>query len=280
MKGHQKIIFILLAFIVSSLQSIAQEATNTTAIKSKPFISGITYEINSKELGEKRLLNIYLPTGYKKDSMTKFPVIYLLDGSVGEDFLHITGLVEFMSMYQIMPRSIVVGIANVDRKRDFTHPSTDQRDLKGLPTSGGSARFIKFLEKEVQPFVEGNYRTAQKTIIGQSLGGLLATEILLKKPSLFDDYIIVSPSLWWNNESLALSAYDLLKQHSNLWKNVYLSIGSEGKQMQSGFDKLLEALKKIESKDLKIHHAPFPKETHATILHRSVYRAFELLNEK
>ena len=65
------------------------------------------------------------------------------------------------------------------------------------------------IEKELQPYIETKYKTNNdKTIIGQSLGGLFATEVLLKKPTLFNKYIIISPSLWWDNGSL-------LNQNSN-----------------------------------------------------------------
>src|SRR5690606_8834222 len=98
---------------------------------------------------EDRLLNIYLPNGYDKEKV--YPVIYLLDGSADEDFLHIVGLVQFFNLQLKMPDCIVVGIANVDRKRDFTF-KTDLEDLKtAYPTTGGSASFIGFIEKELQP---------------------------------------------------------------------------------------------------------------------------------
>src|ERR1700709_1382563 len=92
----------------------------------KPFILGVIDEIQSKELAEKRILNIYLPEGYNPNDTTKYPVIYLLDGSADEDFIHVVGLVQFNSFPWInrVPPSIVVGIANVNRKRDFTFPST------------------------------------------------------------------------------------------------------------------------------------------------------------
>lgn len=103
----------------------------------------------------------------------------------------------------MIPESIVVGIGNVDRKRDFTYPFQNELDLKEFPTSGKSEKFISFLEKELQPFIDSTYKTMEmKTIIGQSLGGLLVTKILFKKPELFNNYIIVSPSLWWDDEKL------------------------------------------------------------------------------
>src|SRR6185437_12342755 len=138
---------------------------------SKPFVLGVIDEMDSKELGEKRILNIYLPEGYNKEDTIKYPVIYLLDGSADEDFIHIVGLVQFNSFEWVnrVPKSIVVGIANVDRRRDFTFPTTIAEDKKAYPTTGHSDKFIRFLENELQPFIEKKYKTNNsRTIIGES----------------------------------------------------------------------------------------------------------------
>ncbi len=236
-------------------------------------------DLKSKELGEQRILNIYLPDGYQKSDTGKYPVIYLLDGSVNEDFVHIAGLVQFMNMIQAMPASIIVGIANVDRKRDFTFPTSIAQDLKSYPTTGKSAKFISFLEHELQPYITKNYRTnGHKTIIGQSLGGLLATEVLVNKPHLFNDYIIVSPSLWWNDESLLADAKKLVNTKKYDSIRVVVSVGNEGKVMEDDAATLVRILKGTSSHWPKVIEVPQPGENHATILHRAVYRALEVLN--
>lgn len=200
-----KILIIFLTLSFFTFPAFAQTNNPKSAENSKPFILGVIDEIQSVELAEKRILNIYLPEGYEKDGASKYPVIYLLDGSADEDFIHVVGLVQFNNFSWIdrVPKSIVVGIANVDRRRDFTFPTTVEEEKKKFPSTGHSNKFIAFIEKELQPFIEKKYRTnSSKMIIGQSLGGLLATEILFKKPMLFDKYIIISPSLWWDNGSL------------------------------------------------------------------------------
>jgi uncharacterized protein len=273
---HMKIISIILL----SLMLLADVASGQVRAGTKPFVLGITDSFRSEQLGETRVLNVYLPEGYESDTKMKFPVIYLLDGSANEDFIHVVGLVQFLKMIEVMPSTIVVGIANVDRKRDFTFPTKVQKDLEAYPTTGGSARFIQFVEKELQPYVEQHYRvSAQKTIIGQSLGGLIATEILLKKPNLFTNYIIVSPSLWWNNESLLETAPSLLKNGLPGNMKVYISAGTEGEQMKNDVEKLTGLLRKNAPKTELIYY-PMPEESHLTILHRSVYKALELLNKK
>ena len=103
-------LYILLSCLLLSSVLVAQNTDNK-----KPFVLGEIVEIPSVQLGEKRLLNIYLPEGYAENDTAKYPVIYLLDGSADEDFIHITGLVQFLnfSWINILPKSIVVGIANV-----------------------------------------------------------------------------------------------------------------------------------------------------------------------
>jgi uncharacterized protein len=246
----------------------------------KPFVLGVIDTIESQSLGETRTLNIYLPTGYSKDSMANYPVIYLLDGSADEDFIHVTGLVQFATFpwVNLMPKSIVVGIANVDRKRDFTYPTTISQDKKDFPTTGHSQAFITFLEKELQPYIQKNYSTnPSKTLIGQSLGGLLATEILYKKPTLFSQYIIISPSLWWDNESLLTNRAAFLEPTFKQPTSVYVGVGKEGKQMEEGAKKLTQILRKASPAAMKVYFHYFDQQNHATIFHQAVYDAIEQL---
>ena len=251
-------------------------AFTLNAQTAKPFSIGEIKTIKSTILAENRTLNIYLPNGY--NSKAKYPVIYLLDGSANEDFLHIVGLVQFYNMTFNMPKTIIVGIANVDRKRDFTHPTKNAELKKTYPTTGGSAKFIYFIEKELQPYIKANYKINDSSyLVGQSLGGLIATEILLKKPDLFSHYIIVSPSLWWDDGALLKQAPALLNGQTDNKKWVYVSVGTEGKEMEEGAAGLVKALQNSGKKKMKIDFVTLPKENHATILHNSVYEALKIL---
>ncbi len=248
---------------------------------------GVIDEIESHELSEKRILNIYLPEGYNFADTIKYPVVYLLDGSADEDFIHIVGLYQFNNFPWInrVPKSIIVGIATVDRKRDFTFPTAITEDLKKYPTSGKSEKFIKFIEKELQPYMEKKYKTnAEKTIIGQSLGGLLATEILFKNPTLFNKYIIISPSLWWNNGSLLNIRSELLQKIFRDKIDIYIGVGKEGltptdnpKVMEVDANLLAEKIKNSESKSVNVYFDYLPQENHATVSHQAVFNALRLL---
>lgn len=254
---------------------------------SKPFVLGVIEEIASTELSEKRILNIYLPAGYSKTDTIRYPVTYLLDGSADEDFIHVAGLFQFNNFEWInrVPKSIVVGIATVDRRRDFTFPTTIVSDKKRYPTSGYSYKFINFLEKELQPFIEKKYRANNmKTIIGQSLGGLLATEILLKKPMLFSKYIIISPSLWWDNGSLLKIAPEILQDAFSQKTDIYIGVGKEGLTpgdpphvMEVDANILAENCKKTKSKKVSVYLDYLPQEGHATIAHQAIFNALRIL---
>ena len=250
----------------------------------KPFILGVIDELYSKELSENRILNIYLPEGYDKSGAERYPVTYLLDGSADEDFIHVTGLYQFCSFEWVnqAPKSIVVGIATVDRRRDFTFPTTIGSDREKYPTSGQSDKFIAFIEKELQPYIEKNYKAAAaRTLIGQSLGGLLATEILLTKPHLFNNYIIISPSIWWDNGSIL----DKPAIQPAISTQVYIGVGDEGptptaipRIMQDDAKLLAEKLMKI--KNIKVYFDYLPKENHATIAHQAIMNALKMIYRK
>ncbi|MEK0397284.1 alpha/beta hydrolase-fold protein, partial [Lactobacillus delbrueckii] len=56
---------------------------------------------------------------------------------------------------------------------------------------------------ELMPAVKARYRTTNETaIIGESLAGLFVMETLFQTPELFDTYIAIDPSVWWNHEYL------------------------------------------------------------------------------
>lgn len=280
--------FILICFCSIAFGPVFAQTNNSKQQdKSKPFVLGVIDEIQSTVLAEKRILNIYLPEGYNQNDAKKYPVIYLLDGSADEDFIHIVGLVQFNSFEWInqVPKSIVVGIATVDRRRDFTFQTSIKDDAIKYPTTGHSNQFISFIEKELQPYIEAKYHSnTDKTIIGQSLGGLLASEILLTKPGLFSRYIIVSPSLWWNNGSLLNANVSSLNQTIKQQTDIYIGVGKEGltptaipRVMEVDANLLVEKIRGIKSKLVKVNYDYLPQEDHATIMHQAVLNAFKLL---
>jgi predicted alpha/beta superfamily hydrolase len=277
-------IFIFLLFVNSSFAQITDNG--------QPIVLGITEKLKSTELNETRTINIYLPEGYDKNNSTKYPVIYILDGGVEEDFIHITGIVRYNTQSWIarFPKSIVVGIENTNRKRDFTFsvPNLDFVEKTGFkkknfPQYGESDKYIAFLEKELQPYIDKKFNTDNhKTVIGESLAGLLATEILLKHRNLFDNYIIIAPSLWWGDQSLLAEAPNLLKAKDNKSVQVYIAAcdKEEDKTMYDVAVSLSETLKQNGGNNTKVYYDYVQNEIHTTIIHQAVYNAFKAFYPK
>ncbi|HJT75352.1 MAG TPA: alpha/beta hydrolase-fold protein [Chitinophaga sp.] len=248
---------------------------------------GIKDSVRSVVLSEKRMLNVYLPEGYHESDTTKYQVIYLLDGGMEEDFIHIAGLVQFNTLPWIkrIPPSIVVGIVNKDRKRDFTFPTTIAEDKARYPTAGGSGKFIAFLERELVPYIQEKYRTSgAKVLVGQSLGGLLATEVLIENPYLFDKYVIISPSLWWDNGSLLKRQMVVAVSPPTTDIGVYIGVGKEGLApgtvphvMEVDANLLSEKISRLQNKRIHLEFDYLPEEDHATVTHQAVFNAFRKL---
>jgi predicted alpha/beta superfamily hydrolase len=269
-----RVVSIILIFL-SYVQLRAQETV--------PLVLGEQRKFESKILHETRIINIYLPEDYQETDTTHYPVIYILDGGIEEDFIHLVGLVRFNTQPWIarFPRSIVVGIENTKRRRDFTFEVASLDFLKEMDVSpeqfkehGGSASYISFLERELKPSIDSIYRTSgENTVIGESLGGLLATEILLKHTDLFSNYIISSPSLWWGNESLLETA-----ENSTLDDvNVYIGAcqKKEEPRMYRDAKKLAKLLKKKSASSCRNYFDYMPEELHSAVLHQAVYNAFK-----
>ena len=270
-----KVFFFLISF-ATCFQLMAQETVT--------LILGEQRTIDSKFLNETRTINIYLPEDYHENDTTDYPVIYILDGGMEEDFIHLVGLVRFNTQPWIarFPRSIVVGIENTKRRRDFTFEvgSLDFLEDMDIPKEqfaeyGGSEYYISFLEHELRKNIDSLYRTSgENMVIGESLGGLLATEILLEHTDLFSRYIISSPSLWWGGESLLEAA-----EHS-LIDSVTVYIGAcqkkEEPRMYSDAKKLAKILQKKSGLSNKVYFNYMPDELHSTLLHQAVYNALQI----
>jgi predicted alpha/beta superfamily hydrolase len=127
MNAHRPMRIALLALFLVATTARAQRSAHAPAQRvgsPQPYTIGVIETLHSTILGEDRVLNIHLPPGYAADTVANYPVIFLLDGSAEEDFVHVVGGLQFASYpwIQWVPPSIVVGIANVDRRRDLTFP--------------------------------------------------------------------------------------------------------------------------------------------------------------
>ena len=191
-----------------------------------PITIGTSQTVDSKALRETRTINVVLPASYDKATTRRYPVIYLIDGGVDQDLLHVAGVVQLGSILGRMGEAIIVGIETRDRRRELVGKTTDPELLKKYPTAGASAAFRAFLRDEVKPLVERQYRTSGKgVVIGESLAGLFIVETYMAEPGLFDGYAAIDPSLWWDKEALSKRAGTVGAAHRG--KRLYVALAKE-----------------------------------------------------
>src|SRR5215217_7171955 len=121
----------------------------SAADKPKPLVVGETFTIHSRILNEKRRINVYQPPGHTQPGSARVPVLYMPDGGMAEDFLHIAGLVQISVTNETMRPFLLVGIENTQRRRDLTGPTDNENDKKIAPRVGGSELFRHFIRDEL-----------------------------------------------------------------------------------------------------------------------------------
>jgi predicted alpha/beta superfamily hydrolase len=232
-----------------------------------PLVIGESFTLDSKVLNETRRINVYFPPGHAASSGARLPALYMPYGGLAEDFLHIAGLVQVGVSNGTMRPFLLVGIENTERRRDMTGPTENAEDKKIAPRVGGSKAFRTFLRDELMPRVKGRYRTTAETaIIGESLAGLFVVETFLLEPDLFDTYIAVDPSLWWNDQKLVADAGKQLRARPTLKKVLYLAWSSEEK-VPGVAQRFVDALERSAPAGVRWRSVKMPEEKHATIYH-------------
>ncbi|MBX7219250.1 MAG: alpha/beta hydrolase [Blastocatellia bacterium] len=260
---------LLFSLVVPFLNVPAETMNQTT-----PLVMGETFTIDSKILGETRRINVYFPPGYKETPEARVPVLYMPDGGMAEDFLHVAGLVQVSVGNGTMRPFLLVGIENTQRRRDMTGPTEDPEDKKIAPRVGGAAAFRKFIRAELMPQVKTRYRTtAESAIVGESLAGLFVVETFFLEPDLFDTYLAFDPSLWWNRQQLVKTAAERLRGQSKIRKTLYFA-SSDEKGIRETTDRLAEILGKEAPAGLAWHYEKMPDEHHSTIYHPAALKAF------
>lgn len=256
---------------------MAQDVPVGAASGPGPLVIGNTFTIDSGILGETRRINVYAPAAYTAADDERFPVLYMPDGGIEEDFLHVAGLVQISTLNTTMRPFLLVGIENTERRRDLTGPTTVDADKEIAPRVGGSAAFRAFIRDELMPVVRERYRTTNETaIVGESLAGLFVVETLLLEPDLFDTYVAIDPSLWWNNQQLVNDAIPLLEQYPDVHKTLYLATSSQP-EIADITKRLAEMLREGVPERLAVYYTSMPGEQHYTIYHPAALAAFRIV---
>src|SRR5471030_3152316 len=225
MRRSRLAVFTALLLCLGINYTVAQASqTAATTSSATPLIIGESFTIASKALGETRHINVYVARAWDTPPDAPLPVLYMPDGGIQEDFLHVAGLLQVSVANGTMRPFMLVGIQNTQRRRDLTGPTDNPEDRKIAPVVGGSAAYRSFIRDELMPQVKKRYRTTAETaIVGESLAGLFVVETFLLEPNLFDTYMAIDPSLWWNDEEFVRGAAARLRARPQLKKTLYLA---------------------------------------------------------
>ncbi|HTD99217.1 MAG TPA: alpha/beta hydrolase-fold protein [Mucilaginibacter sp.] len=218
-------------------------ACNAQTVQNSLVIIGKTDSVNSKILNEKRKVWVHVPNAMNDPAYTKtrYPVVYLLDGE--GHFPSVAGMIQQLSEVNgntICPEMIIVAIPNTDRTRDLTPSNAsigpDGKHNDGFKSSGGGEKFTAFLEKELIPHIDSLYPTAPyRVLIGHSFGGLTVMNIVVNHTNLFNAYVAIDPSMWWDSKKLLNQAHEVMQQKKFEGKSLFLAIANT---MPAGMDTL------------------------------------------
>ncbi|NLR82925.1 alpha/beta hydrolase [Chitinophaga eiseniae] len=252
-------------------------------------ISADIIKIPSKVLGEDRKVYIYLPPADTLQRDKRYPVLYVLDGD--NHFSLMAEYCRYLSRrdVNVVPEMIIIGIPNTNRTRDLT-PNHSIIDYDGKPdtssnsrfkSSGGGNNFLQFIGTELIPYIDAHYKTQPfKIFAGHSFGGITTINCLLTQQDMFNAYIAISPSFWWDNGYLLRLADERLKNNRVMNKRIFYSDADEGMSLSSfhtnlvKFDSIITN-RKITGLDHK--YVRYPDETHMTEPVKAYYDALRFI---
>lgn len=244
---------------------------NSEIVYNDPIPKHDSLVIHSKFVNEDRRINIWTPPSYYATT-DSFPVLYMPDGGIKEDFPHIANTLAKLIEENKIPPYILVGIENTERRRDLSGPTEIEYDLKVVPNPGGSNNFRKFIEKELFTEINKRYRTEDKrAIIGESAAGIFVIETFLMENDMFDYYIAMDPALWYNEQYLVKNFETLAKENYQQQKKLWFA-GSDAVDI-SPYTRELN--KKLENLNLGLEwkYSDEPEEQHNTIFRATKEKA-------
>jgi hypothetical protein len=155
-----------------------------------PVTLGIYRLLHSEILGEDRVFQVHLPTGYESTQAT-YPVVYLFYSDWVEGYY--AQLVN--DLYHLstdrMPPVILVGVKNTYRYRDLLPwPRSPER----AEEEGHADRFIRALNQDIIPFIDREYRTkSYRLMVGPQAAAVFGIYTLLESPETFQAFFLNDP---------------------------------------------------------------------------------------
>ena len=228
-------------------------------------------EIKDPESGRTYPVFIKLPRSYETDQERVYPVVYMTDAYFS--FQITSGAIFLPNSNGVMEEMILVAISYAQGESGRSSRIRDYTPIKAKDwkfETGGSETHANFIRKTVFPYIEKQYRASQdnRTFMGHSLGGLFAAYMLLTQPDMFSNYVIGSPSAWFEDEYIL----SLKAAPSDQPKRVYVSVGALETAEQGLLNDMVDSakgltkrLKEIQNQQLNIKLSVVDGATHSTV---------------
>lgn len=215
-------------------------------------------KVYSEILQQDREFSVYLPPSYQSSVNQKYPVLYILDGDY--NFQYVAGFLELQgAISEIIPEMILVAISG---KGTQEYRKNCKPHIEGVEDSGNAEAVANFIGQELIPYVNNNYKAANYKILGgHSVGGIFVINTAIHHPELFDNYIAISPALWWAKNAMEDVMKKTWGQAKSTTANVYVSLANEEGMGVTEF--LKKVPEKIREQNIKFQH--FPDEIHNSV---------------
>jgi predicted alpha/beta superfamily hydrolase len=219
-----------------------------------------THNIESSNLSEQRTVVVQLPKSYQTHPNKRYPVIYRLDGAGNLPLIN--AVLERLQENDQAPEVIVVAIESTNRLRDF-YPTVNKEPQGPVGEGGGAAKFLAFVEQELMPLVNKQYRTHDyKVIAGASAAGVFALYAMQADPELFQAHIAYSPAVWWNYGAPAKSLNTFVTKAKSINSYVYMNIGEEAGIMRERYDDMQQTIQNSKVQNLRFKSDAFAGVSH------------------
>jgi predicted alpha/beta superfamily hydrolase len=271
-----KILFAALVMI-----HLAVGGTTSAHAQAAPAVTLDASELHQFEAKDGSAYQVYVafPLGYQPEGDAKYPVIYMTDPS--GYFALVAQALRVMELDGDLPPMILVGFERktasqmetmMRRFIDLTpmrDPKREQDLLESfkrkVETGKGGAN-LAALRDEIIPWVEARYPTsAERALIGYSLGGLFAMYAMLDAPGTFTHYLLGSPSLYWNGEVMFAHEKAYAAKHKDMKARVFVGVGADEQAAHVGnVAQFAETLQDRNYPGLALQRDIFPNQIHTS----------------
>jgi predicted alpha/beta superfamily hydrolase len=258
-------------FAFSSQSAFAQSDTKQQSADNSQY----THTFKSAVLNEERIVTVQLPKSYQADPDKVYPAIYRLDGAGNIPL--ISAVMDRLQNNNRAPEVIIVAIENTNRLRDL-YPTVNKEPQGPVGEGGGAAKFLAFIEQELMPLINKNYRTCNYNVIaGASAAGVFSLYTMQANPELFQAHIAYSPAVWWNYGASVKATKSFINKSKDLNNYVYINIGEEAGIMRERYDELQQALQSNSLPNLRFFSDAFENVSHNLTSAAGAFNAYHNL---